>query len=318
MKQLSQRPHQSRRIPSSRNGLGMVEVVVCVGCLLLILAIAIPWMLSARDVQRKVTCEARAKAIAEAIITYSDDRGEKLPYLVEGEAGWPVGISPFLDLPGAVRDGAVIPKEELEALSVPQFVCPDDPRSANATGLLSYIVNGGYGLFPVDADTGAVSETGTHSAEIDLDGDGKVSDEEWAINYATGVVWRPDTRKGEAGFRMSLPYISSNDGTEFTLLLSENLNAEHWLSDRTMDLAFVIGRERLQFADQPDRLGPLQITSTDLGPFAVNGNLGKLPGQCPAPSSLHGDFVNVMYCDGHGGPLSAKIDPRAYAALMTS
>lgn len=302
----------------SRRGVGLVEVLVCVGCLLLLLAIALPWLLSARDTQRKVTCEARAKAIAEAIITYSDDHADQLPYLVQEETGWPVAISPFLDLPGAVRDGNVIPKDELKTLNVPQFVCPDDPRAADGTGSLSYVVNGGYGLFPVDADTGAVSETGTHTAGIDLNGDGEVSDDEWAINYATGVIWRPDTRKGEAGFRMSLPHISAADGTQFTLLLSENLNAENWLSDKTMDLAFVIGRKRLNFNQSPESLGPLQITSADLGPFAVNGNLGKLPGQCPGPSSLHGDFVNVMYCDGHGGPLSSKIDPVAYAELMTS
>lgn len=301
-----------------RTGVGLVEVLVCVGCLLLILAIAIPWLLSARDTQRKVACVARAKKMAEAIITYSDQHAEQLPYLVREDTGWPVAISPFLDLPGAVRDGNVIPEEQLKTLNVPQFVCPDDPRAAKVTGALSYVVNGGYGLFPVEEETNAVSEKGIHNAKIDLDEDGEVSDEEYAINYATGVIWRPDPREGENAFRMSLPYISSHDGTEFTLLLSENLNATTWLSEETMDLAFVIGRERLNFAEPPDRLGPLQITSADLGPFAINANLGTLPGHCPAPSSLHGDYANVMYCDGRGGPLSAKIDPQAYAALMTS
>lgn len=318
MKQRTHATNGSQGKTSPRMGVGLVEVLVCVGCLLLILAIAIPWMLSARDTSRKVTCVDRAKKVTEAMIAYSDQHGEKLPYLVEQDTGWPAAVTPFLNLPEAIRDGRLIPEDELKTLIVPQFICPDDPRTAAETGSLSYVVNGGYGLFPVDADTGTVTETGTHTAEIDWDGNGEVSDEEWAIAYATGVIWRPDSREGEDAFRMSLPYIRSHDGMEFTLLLAENLNAGNWLSDKTMDLAFVVGQERLSFASPPDRLGPLQITSADLGPFAINAHLATLPEQCPAPSSLHGDYVNVMYCDGHGGPLSSKIDPLAYAALMTS
>jgi hypothetical protein len=222
-------------------------------------------------------------------------------------------------VPASVRDGKLIPDEELKTLDVPLFVCPDDPRRTEKTGALSYVLNGGYGLFPVDAVTQAVSETGTHSADIDLNGDGEVTAREWDINYATGVIWRPDSRpKGEA-FRMSQEWISASDGLGYTLLLSENLNGGKWLSKETMDLAFVIGRDRLQFPDGPDGEFPLRLgTESELGPFAVNANLGTLPGHCPAPSSLHGDYAHAMYCDGHGGPMSAKIDPLAYARLITS
>jgi hypothetical protein len=171
----------------------------------------------------------------------------------------------------------------------------------------------------VDADSQAVSETGTHSADIDLNGDGQVTDREWDINYATGAIWRPDSRPQGEGFRMSQDWISIGDGLGYTLLLSENLNAGGWLSKETMDLAFVIGRDRLQFPDGPDGEFPLRLgPESELGPFAVNANLGTLPGHCPAPSSLHGDYAHAMYCDGHGGAMSAKIDPLAYARLMTS
>ncbi len=140
---------------------------------------------------------------------------------------------------------------------------------------------------------------------------------EWAINYATGVCWRPDTRTGDEKFHTSLPWISAGDGIEFTLLMAENLNAGNWLSQNTMDLAFVIGRDQLKFADGPDSKAPLKLQSADLGPFAINANQGTLPGHSPAPSSRHGEYANVMYCDGHGGPLSAKIDPLVYARILT-
>jgi competence protein ComGC len=310
-----------RKITSSRHGqrtgFGLLELVVCVGCLLLLLLIFLPWLLTARSSSREKLCQMRAKAVADGVVLYAESHANDLPYLVD-ETGWPVVLAPYLNLPGTMRDEKLLPQEDLKTLSVPQLVCPDDPRAREQTGVLSFVMNGGYGLFPVDGETGSVSETGTHTAGIDLDGDGEVSNEEWAINYATGVCWRPDTRPAPDDFRMSLPWISAGDGMEFTLLLAENTNAGHWLSKDTMDLAFVIGRDQLKFAEAPESQGPLDLKSVNLGPFAINANLGTLPGHSPAPSSLHGDYVHVMYCDGHGGPLSAKIDPLAYAGLMTS
>lgn len=299
-----------------RAGLGLVEVLICVVCLVLLLAIALPWLLTARDTSREKLCLTRSKTIVDGMIAYTDINSEQLPYLAD-ELSWPAQISPFLDLPGAVRDGTLLSEEELKDLNVPQFVCPADPRRNEGIGALSYVVNSGYGQFPVDEETAGVKQTGMHSPGLDWDGDGEVTDRDWGIGYATGVVWPPDPRPDEEAFRMSLPYISAGDGLEFTLLLSENLDAGHWLSKETRDLAFVIGKERFHFAEPPESSGPLDFTSVDLGPFAINANLGTLPGQSPAPSSLHGDYVHAMYADGHGGPISAKIDPRAYAQLMT-
>jgi prepilin-type processing-associated H-X9-DG protein len=305
-----------QRIPP-RRGLSLTEVVICVGCLVLLVVIALPWLLTARSKSRDQTCLVRSKSAAMAIVTYAESHGDHLPYLVD-QAGWPVELLPFLDVPEAIRDGKPAPEADLKTLAVPKYVCPDDPRAQEEKGILSYVVNGGYGNFPVDPATGAVSEAGTHSAEIDLDGDGTVTDRERDINYSTGVCWRPDSRPEGVGFRVSLPWISEGDGLQFTLLLSENLNGGQWLSRETMDLAFVIGREQFLFAEEPGGENPLRLTKAELGPFAINGDLGKLPRHCPAPSSLHGEYVHALYADGHGGPLSEKIDPLAYARLLTS
>ena len=302
---------------SRRSGLSLFEVIICVGCLVLLVVIALPWLLTARSSSRDQTCLVRSKTLAEAIVAYAENNAQDLPYLVE-DTGWTVALLPYLDVPEAIQEGVPADEEHLKTLVMPKFICPDDPRAQSETGILSYVVNGGYGQFPIDASTAAVSEVGVHSAKIDLDGDGEVSAREWEINYSTGVCWRPDSRPARGGFRMSMPWISDGDGTEFTLLLTENLNAGHWLSRETMDLAFVIGREQFLFAGEPAGENPLRLSTAELGPFAVNGNLGTLPGHCPAPSSLHGDSVHAMYADGHGGRLSEKIDPLAYARLLTS
>src|SRR5690606_37248660 len=103
------------------------------------------------------TCLMRAKAIATANTAYAENNAGDLPYLV-AEAGWPVALLPFLDVPEALQDGKVAGEEHLKTLTVPKFICPDDPRVGEQEGLLSYAMNGGFGLFPVDEETGAVQE----------------------------------------------------------------------------------------------------------------------------------------------------------------
>ncbi len=300
-----------------RAGSSLPEVLVVVGCLAVLALLFLPWLLTSRESSRGHVCLTRIQALGEAVILSSENHANFVPYFVQDQ-GWPVEVSEYLkDKPGW-NEGRRISEEELKSLSVPMYVCPDDPRAQNQTGALSYVINGGYGFFPVDANTQAVSETGTHSAGLDLDHNGEVSAEEWAVNYATGVCWRPDTRPEDEAFRMSFPEISEADGTKFTLLMSENLNAGAWYSKETRDLAFVIGREQIAFAKAPNDNQTLKIEAIDLGPFAINGNFGTLSNQCPAPSSLHGDSVNMIYCDGHGGPMSSKIDPYIYASLLTS
>ena len=116
---------------------------------------------------------------------------------------------------------------------------------------------------------------------------------------------------------MTLDYIEQADGMGQTILFSENLNARNWASRKTMDIAFVVGRDALGFEKKPSDRGPLQIQSETLGAFWMNSNDGSLPRQSPVPSSNHPTLVFVAFCDGRAQALSENINPRIFARLMT-
>ncbi len=111
-------------------------------------------------------------------------------------------------------------------------------------------------------------------------------------------------------------------------MLSESLNAQGFgLPDpvrkngwpREMDFAFVIGTGS---PTQPRNIvfaanSSLALQSVNLGPFRINADKGKWPGNSPSPSSLHPGIVNVAFCDGRVRALSENIDQTIYACLMT-
>jgi len=271
---------------------------------LVLFTVLVNVLLGYREIQRGVLCQNRLSKLGSQATAGVEGR---LPWLQEGPANWVMQAS---HLDPASPD-----------LRVPELLCPADSArtAADSAGGLSYVANGGFGFFRVEAD--GIQEVGTHTVSQDLDGDGKVSDEEIAIAKATGIFWRPATKspapRGPSG-QMTLQWISNRDGLDSTLMLSENLNARSWSSLETGDLAFVLGRGQLKFAGSPVGPEALHVQSVDLGPFRPNANLGTQPGRSPVPSSRHGKKVNVLFCSGRGQMLSEQIDGDVYERLLTS
>lgn len=271
--------------------------------------IAVAVVLHGRETERSTACQHRQVELGRLLT--SDLQG-RLPWLVEGESNW-------------VRQALATTERDLtnpdQHLS--ELLCPADAaRIANAAnaasetantlpGGLSFVANGGFGMFNVEAD--GIVEQGTHSAEQDLDGDGTVSAVERDIARSTGVFWRP----GGGTDPTTLEWITQRDGLDATLMLSENIDARRWSSKETADLAFVIGRGQLQFASDPVGPTALLINPFELGPFKPNAGMGPRPGKSPVPSSWHPGAVNVVYCSGRVQALSDQIDPLVYERLLT-
>jgi prepilin-type N-terminal cleavage/methylation domain-containing protein/prepilin-type processing-associated H-X9-DG protein len=62
----------------------------------------------------------------------------------------------------------------------------------------------------------------------------------------------------------------------------------------------------------------LRFSSVNLVYSRINANKGASRGGYPGLSSGHPGSVNVMFCDGHGGTLSERVDQSVYARLLTS
>ena len=155
-----------------------------------------------------------------------------------------------------------------------------------------------------------MSEVGRHSTRnIDWNGDGTVSDLEEATTRATGVFWTT-----ESGGSATLATIAAGDGQSQTLLVAENLHAGKWDSLEVMDVAFVVGVDRIKFVDRAGKK-PLELKSAALGPFAPQG--GRIPRHSPAPNANHGGVVVFGFADGIAKQISDKIDPLVYLSLIT-
>ena len=290
-----------------RRGISLLELVVVLFVIALLFALFVPWV--SRQPSRRLHCLNNMRQVGLAMQGYATMHEGKLPALEADGHSWPRHLLRMLDQPALDRKIAAEGWSPEKAPYLPTFVCPSDDDSYYQPGGLSYVVNAGYGFFPVDPKSGAVSETGTHSLSQDWDGDGEVSEQDRLITQATGVIWRREDYVRS----WTLERIANADGISNTLLLAENLTAGPWTSRDTRSISFVIGRERLTFDSGK---GPLALQATDLGLFAING-AEDANGPVPTPSSNHDDYVNVIWVEGRGTSVSETIDPLVYARLLT-
>jgi type II secretory pathway pseudopilin PulG len=303
---------------AQRSGMTWIEVTLVILCLIVLLAMLAPAIVDTRTRPRGLECINNLKNLGIAAQSYAVAHSGTLPALTTfaggDEFGWPVALLPNLDENAVARDlEANGRRSSLVSKPIQVLTCPQDPNNHRIPQGLSYAANAGYGRFRYDKKSQSIVEIGTHSAAIDLDGDGEVSADELAINRATGVLWRD--APGVA--RFTLEEIEHGDGQSATLLFAENLQSRNWGSTNTNDIAFVIGRDALRFETGAASRGPLHLKSASLGGFALSANRKALPGTAPRPSSNHGDIVHVGFCDGRVSGFNVKIDPLVYARLMT-
>lgn len=292
----------------SRRGLSLLELVIVLFIVVVLLSVILPAINAGRGPRRN-ECLNNMRNVGLAVQNFASQNGGRLPPLDDGKHSWPTLLLRVLDQPALDRKIAAGEPLTPDDLKVRVFTCYQDEDSHQQPGGLSYVVNGGYGFFPVDRKSGAVAETGRHSLDQNWDGDGEIGDEDRLITQATGVFWR----RHDAVEPLTLDDIGTGDGTGNTLLLTENLHAGPWTSRDARALAFVIGRDRLSF---DPAAGPLAVTRADLGPFGVNGATESADA-VPAPSSSHKGSINVIWADGRGGSMNENIDPLVYARILT-
>ncbi|MGC1275297.1 MAG: DUF1559 domain-containing protein [Planctomycetaceae bacterium] len=286
---------------ASRRGITWLEVVVVVFIIAVLITLLMPAIQRQRNGPRRNQCLNNMKNLTLAVANFQTTKGGTLPLLEDGRHGWPVALLPYLDQPRLVRGIQTPGWTDKNAPYLEVFTCRHDEDSFQAPGGLSYVANAGYGFFPVDPRTGAVTETGTHSLAQDWNGDGEISEDDRLMTRATGVVWRKD----EIVPTLTIDDIGAADGAGSTLLFLENLHAGPWTSRDARAIAFVVDRDRLTFA-------------SEILPFALNGaNDSERTGPFPAPSSGHGQTVQAAFADGRVSSLNDMIDPLVFLRLMT-
>ena len=303
-----------------RFGMSRVEVLVTICFIGFLLTMLAPAIQSPYRPRRRMECQNNLKNIALATMNYATANGGRIPHLEDGQFGWPVALLPYLDEAALHRrlqeDPMVVEKEWQRSktpLHIKVLTCPVDVSNAGQHVGLSYVANAGWGRFVADPKTEAIRESQRHSAEVDWDRDGSVTEDERRLTRATGLFWRAH----EDGFQLTLDDVIEGDGQGATLLFAENTNARNRLSRETFDIGFVVDLDRITFDPSSDgRLG-LNVKSANLDPFAIRPTPRVLPGRSPVPSSHHTGIFNVAFADGRVNQINVNIAPRVYLAVMT-
>jgi len=240
---------------------------------------------------------------------------------------------------------------QLALTNLQVYTCPDDPNS-DANGTLSFVANAGYttGDFWGGSLAGHIPGVGAPTSSYDFSFDGYqaggATSEDVEVFRGTGMFLAENPN---GAIKSALDRVP--DGATHTILLSENLQATAWASPNIEDVAFVVpfeaGSEAGDFADNEAVINGLGPTAPSPGtvlkeqaldydtpltaPLGINfasspalatGKINAEPGASestrPRPSSLHPNVVNVMFADGHGGPLASTIADQVYVRLVSS
>ena len=289
-----------------KSGFTLVELLVVIIIISMLVGLAIPAVMMAQERARRMQCANNLRNLGGAIQEYELSKKQYPGWINQlggGPASWPVMILKNIDRADIYdlwREGVtdVSPSE----VHVSTFVCP----SSDVKGLcpLSYVANCGQ----QDALFGSPNS----NPPIPPD---------WAAN---GIFFRHYCPMGSAFVTVKIASTDITDGLQYTLLLSENLQAGNWanINEKT--------GERLPCTDGEITNGMVWWLSGTAGNYdtnaqelRINRGLDTITGVAKnykdtRPSSYHPGGVNAVFADGHVQFLNEQMEYNVYAKIMAT
>lgn len=259
----------------TRRGFTLIELLVVITIIGMLMALLLPAVQNARETGRRATCMNNQKQLGLAAQHY-EATYRYFPGYVNRLAGnnvsWLVSLFPYLgenDLWKKWREGTQW------KVYRKLFVCPSDPPEQTSSGStpLAYVVNCGRE---------GNNDTAAHGVFHD--------------------------HRTDSGVRVSLDYINTHDGSQKTLLLSENVRAQTSSSAGARSWAEVWSNT----ANAEPELGFIWERNGE--GTIINQDMEDAR---PRPASRHGGGVVAAFCDGHVQWLREDIDYYVYVHLMT-
>ena len=349
-------------------GFTLVELLVVISIIAMLMALLLPAVQSAREAGRRNTCQNNQHNLSLALMTYNDTKksypgwnnwlnasasGLASTNFQYAEVTYIVPLLPYMEGNVVYQNytaylntllSAGTNTNQLAALGQSQvylanLVCPSNPpiSTAGATPL-AYVLNGGQ--IPTADGVPAPMSLNTYTAA-----------HLQSMAPASGIAYDQTGQTNAAGVntvKVSQDYVNSHDGTNYTLLTSENtLTISSWslLSNGTTATPAPV----LNTASYPGAVGTSAVTNppTTAKPCAQQlattfmwANSGAVTATGSAPSNyftINGDKTNTSaadyyharpasnhngvcvfaFCGGNVRPVAEDVDYRVYKQLMT-
>ena len=287
---------------TKRNAFTLVELLVVIVIIALLVGLLTPAIIAAREAARRAQCLNNLKNLGDGLIQF-DLAKDRFPGYAENMPGqtnpvsWAVMVMPYIQRNDIWdqfrRQNTTTPPVFPQAVELKFFACPSDQEKS--TYQQSYVVNCGRWDPASSAPTvGPPSPLPTDSP-------------------ANGVfLYCPKTN----GMHVTSPRIV--DGTQYTLLMSENLDAGPWIASTNLTSPPTISattctKDKVGMVWYVDPKNPNVIPE----PPPIGYQINDMKANQPRPSSNHPGGVNVFFCGGNAQFLREDIDYGVYARLMT-
>lgn len=345
--------------PKKARGFTLVELLVVITIIGMLVSLLLPAIQSAREAGRRNTCQSNMRNAVLGLLNFEQNKKGFPGYAVPLQksngrhfASWVVPILPYLERNDLYQNW-MLPTVVVNSANKAQFVsqlnvllCPSNPSPELGDNPLHFVVNTGSAFTATDNDQIAMS--------VPVDTMKPRNGQNWPEDPNSGVFFNqaqmgvmesPLNGFDDKVRKITVDYISTNDGTSNTLMMTENLQAGTWGVDPNTNLEYTTAFAVRQQTGFCWFLTGLQentangfTTSTKLEPGAIGINdmsksingfaSGKFDATKAAqgvasgiafarPSASHPGGVNAAFCDGHMRFLNDELDYRVYTQLMT-
>jgi prepilin-type N-terminal cleavage/methylation domain-containing protein len=237
--------------PKKSRGFTLVELLVVITIIGMLVSLLLPAIQAAREAGRRSVCQNNMRQCTLAMMQVAENKkaypgyvnliatgNTTVPYV---RTSWVIPILPQLErndlfqnwqkintvLNNTASYYAGIPSTSTNGLYSPMeiLVCPSNGTPDLGGNPLSYVANTGIAKHPSETSVAIATPSGTSLVPEDVNSGVFFNHSLWSGTSAGGAALPGN------GLKINQDFISTRDGTSYTMMLSENLQAGNWAVD---------------------------------------------------------------------------------------